>query len=156
MEQKQRRSKILIADDNIQNVELLEAYLAELPCDIDVAYDGAETLEHVQSNRPDLVLLDIMMPKMSGYEVCRQLKSDPATQDILILMITALHEISDIERGVEAGTDDYLSKPINKLELLTRVKSLLRVCHLTDERDRLLAYLEDLDTARWKQSENQS
>ena len=87
MEQKQRRSKILIADDNIQNVELLEAYLAELPCDIDVAYDGAETLEHVQSNRPDLVLLDIMMPKMSGYEVCRQLKSDPATQDILILMM---------------------------------------------------------------------
>ena len=156
MEQKQRRSKILIADDNIQNVELLEAYLAELPCDIDVAYDGAETLEHVQSNRPDLVLLDIMMPKMSGYEVCRQLKSDPATQDILILMITALLEISDIERGVEAGTDDFLSKPINKLELLTRVKSLLRVCHLTDERDRLLAYLEDLDTARWKQSENQS
>ena len=156
MEQKQRRSKILIADDNIQNVELLEAYLAELPCDIDVAYDGAETLEHVQSNRPDLVLLDIMMPKMSGYEVCRQLKSDPSTQDILILMITALHEISDIARGVEAGTDDFLSKPINKLELLTRVKSLLRGCHLTDERDRLLAYLEDLDTARWKQSENQS
>ena len=121
-------------------------------CDVEQEHGN---LEHVQSNRPDLVLLDIMMPKMSGYEVCRQLKSDPATQDILILMITALHEISDIERGVEAGTDDFLSKPINKLELLTRVKSLLRVCHLTDERDRLLAYLEDLDTARWKQSENQ-
>lgn len=150
MQSPPRRSKILIADDNLQNVELLEAYLAELDCDVAVAYDGQETLLRVKANPPDLLLLDIMMPKMSGYEVCKKLKSNPSTQHILILMITALHEMGDIERGVEAGTDDFLTKPINKLELLTRVKSLLRVCHLTDERDRLLAYLQEMEAFRGK------
>jgi two-component system alkaline phosphatase synthesis response regulator PhoP len=153
MEQAPRRSKILIADDNVQNVELLEAYLAEVDCEIDVAYDGAQTLQHVEANPPDLILLDIMMPKISGYEVCKKLKSDPATHNILVLMITALHELGDIERGVEAGTDDFLSKPVNKLELLTRVRSLLRVRHLTDERDRLLAYLQEMEGAGWKGDE---
>ncbi|MBI3461919.1 MAG: response regulator [Planctomycetes bacterium] len=143
-----RRFRILIADDNVQNVELLEAYLAELDCDIDVAYEGRQTLERVKANAPDLILLDIMMPKMSGYEVCKRLKADPATRGILILMVTALHEMGDIERGVEAGTDDFLSKPVNKLELLTRVRSLLRVRHLTDERDRLLAYLQEIEASR--------
>ena len=153
MQELPRRSKILIADDNVQNVELLEAYLSELDCGVDVAYDGRQTLERVEATRPDLILLDIMMPKMSGYEVCKKLKSDPATRDILILMITALHEMGDIERGVEAGTDDFLSKPVNKLELLTRVKSLLRVRHLTDERDRLLAYLQEMEGVRWEGAE---
>lgn len=153
MEQSPRRSKILIADDNLQNVELLEAYLAELDCEVDVAYDGAQTLDRVEANPPDLILLDIMMPKISGYEVCKKLKSEQATANILVLMITALHELGDIERGVEAGTDDFLSKPVNKLELLTRVKSLLRVRHLSDERDRLLAYLQEMEDAGWKRDE---
>jgi len=101
-------------------------------------------MEQVNKVQPDLILLDIMMPKMSGFEVCKKLKADPATRDIPIIMITALNEISDIERGVECGTDDFLTKPVNKLELLTRVKSLLRLRHLKNELDRALAYMADM------------
>ena len=147
MELRLSESKILIADDNVQNVELLEAYLAELGCATEVAKDGQETLDKVKADEPDLILLDIMMPKVSGFEVCKQLKSDPKTRNIPILVVTALHETGDIERAVEAGTDDFLSKPVNKLELITRVKSLLRVRHLTNEVDRLLAYLSEQEAA---------
>jgi len=122
------QAHILIVDDNPQNVELLEAYLDALPCTVASAADGLEALEQVhQSPQPDLVLLDVMMPRMSGFEVCRKLKSDPTTRDIPVIMVTALNEVGDVERGVESGTDDFLSKPFNKLELLTRVKSLLRM-----------------------------
>ncbi len=138
-------SKILIADDNQQNCELLEAYLIDEGFDIAMAYDGQETLEQVLRSQPDLILLDIMMPKLSGYEVCQQLKQDEATRDIPILMVTALNEMGDIEKAVAAGCDDFLSKPVNRLELKTRVRSLLRVRHLTNERDRLLAYLSEVE-----------
>jgi len=82
---------------------------------------------------------------MSGFEVCRKLKDDPATRAIPIMMVTALNELGDIERGVESGTDDFLTKPVNKLELVTRVKSLLRVRHLKRELDRTEAYIRDLE-----------
>ena len=140
-----KRSKILVADDNVQNCELLQAYLDELDVDVVMAYDGQETLDKVASDNPDLILLDIMMPRMSGFEVCRKLKSDPATRDIPIIMVTALNELGDIERGVESGTDDFLSKPVNRLELITRVKTLLKLRHLTDELERTLAYLDDVE-----------
>ncbi len=140
-------SKILIADDNIQNCELLDAYLSGESYQIEMAYDGQATLDRVQRNPPDLILLDIMMPKMSGYEVCERLKSQPATRDIPIIMVTALNQMGDIEKAVNAGADDFLTKPVNKLELTTRVRSLLRVRHLTTERDRLLAYLAEVDNA---------
>lgn len=143
-----RTWKILIADDNPQNVELLEAYLADLPCETISAVDGDETLAKVAEVKPDLILLDIMMPKRSGFEVCRQLKSNPETKDIQILMITSLHETADIERGVEAGTDDFLSKPVYKPILLTRVKSLLKVRHLQSELERTLAYLHEVEGQR--------
>ena len=143
-----RTWKILIADDNVQNVELLEAYLAELDCVTAIASDGEETIARVQADKPDLLLLDIMMPKMSGFEVCRKLKSDPATRDIQILMITSLHETADIDRGVEAGTDDFLSKPVQKQILLTRVKSLLKVRHLQSELERTLSYLREVEGKR--------
>ena len=84
--------KILIADDNEANCELLEAYLAEVDCDTDIARNGQETLDKVASFQPDLILLDIMMPKLSGFEVCKQLKADPATRGIMILMVTALND----------------------------------------------------------------
>src|SRR5581483_7794162 len=129
MESPTERPKILIADDNLQNVELLEAYLAGLDCDILTAADGEETLRVVREKHPDLILLDVMMPKLSGFEVCRKVRADAATRDILILMVTALNETSDFERGVQAGTDDFLTKPVNKVELLCRIKSLLRVRH---------------------------
>ena len=138
-------SRVLIVDDNEQNVELLQAYLESLPVQIDVAYDGVAAIEQVQETPPDLILLDIMMPRMSGFQVCRQLKQDPATRDIQILTVTALNELGDIEQAAECGTDDFVSKPVNKFELLTRVKSLLRVRHLKGELERALGYLSEVD-----------
>ena len=110
-----------------------------------MAFDGQETIDKVAEFQPDIILLDIMMPRMSGYEVCEKLKKDTTTAGIPILMVTALNEMGDIEKAVNAGCDDFLTKPVNRLELTTRVKSLLRVRHLTNERDRLLAYLQEVD-----------
>jgi len=141
------RSRILIADDNATNVELLEAYLGKVDCEMAVAVDGRDTLDKVASFKPDLILLDIMMPKLSGFEVCKQLKSDPATKGIMILMVTALNELGDIERAVNAGTDDFLSKPVNKLELVKRVEIMLRLRHVTDEVERLRRYIEGMENA---------
>jgi CheY-like chemotaxis protein len=137
--------RVLIADDNQQNRELLEAYLADEGHEILMAADGRETLEVALREQPDLVLLDIMMPKLSGYEVCQQLKESAETRDIPVLMVTALKEMGDIEKAVAAGADDFLTKPVHRLELKTRVRSLLRVRHLKSERDRLLAYLAEVD-----------
>ena len=140
-------SRILIADDNIQNCELLDAHLEAENYETFMAHDGMETLEKVAECKPDLVLLDIMMPKLSGYEVCQKLKSDPETANIPILVVTALHEKKKKKKAVKSGCDDFLSKPINSIELKTRVRSMLRVRHLTNERDRLLAYLEEVEKA---------
>jgi len=148
-----RNSTVLIADDTQQNVELLQAYLDGLGCKTVAAYDGAETLERVAESKPDLILLDIMMPKVSGYEICRKLKADPATADIPICMVTALTEDGDIEQAVEAGTDDFLSKPINRWELIARVRNLLRVRHLQNELERTLSYIEEVDKARGEEQE---
>jgi CheY-like chemotaxis protein len=142
-----RHATILVADDTEQNVELLQAYLDDLGCTTLAAYDGQETLDKVAEAKPDLILLDIMMPKMSGYEVCKQLKENPDTASIPICMVTALKEEGDIERAVEAGTDDFISKPVNRWELLTRVRSLLRVRHLQNELERVLAYQQEVDEA---------
>ncbi|MGE0607268.1 MAG: two-component system response regulator [Pirellulales bacterium] len=139
------KSRILIADDNPTNVELLEAYLAGVDCDLEIAVDGRDTLDKVASFKPDLILLDIMMPKLSGFEVCQQLKESPGTRGIMVLMVTALNELGDIERAVNAGTDDFLSKPVNKLELLKRVENMLRLRHVTDEVERLRRYIEGME-----------
>ena len=104
------KSKILIADDNPTNVELLEAYLADLDCQIQIAVDGQDTLDKVASFQPDLILLDIMMPKLSGFEVCKKIKGDPRTRQIMVLMVTALNEQGDIERAVKAGCDDFFEQ----------------------------------------------
>lgn len=138
-------SKILIADDNQANRELLEAYLAGVDCDTEVSVDGHDTLEKVKSFQPDLILLDIMMPKLSGFEVCKKLKQDASTRRIMILMVTALNELGDIERAVAAGTDDFLSKPVNKVELLKRVANMLRLKDVTDENERLRQYIQKME-----------
>lgn len=140
-----KKSRILIADDNGPNVELLEAYLCDVDCEIAVAVDGQDTLDKVAQFKPDMILLDIMMPKLSGFEVCKKLKDDPATSGIMILMVTALNELGDIERAVDAGTDDFLSKPVNKLELIKRVENMLRLRHVTDEVERLRRYIESME-----------
>ena len=124
-------SKVLIVDDNAQNLELLMAYMEEVPnVTIIPATNGLEALAKVAEEQPDLILLDVMMPRMSGFEVCRRLKSDPETRDVQIVMVTALNEMGDHERAVDCGTDEFLTKPVNRIELITRVKSLLRVRHL--------------------------
>ena len=140
-----RRSRVLIADDNEPNRELLEVYLADVDCTIATAVDGRDTLDKVASFDPDVILLDVMMPKLSGFEVCQQLKSNPATSRIMILMVTALGELGDIERAVEAGTDDFLSKPVNKIELVKRVENMLKLRHVTDELERLRKYISSMD-----------
>jgi len=138
---------VLIADDNPQGAELLEAYLAETDCETQTAADGEETLHKVRTWHPDLILLDIMMPKLSGFEVCKRLRADPATADIVVLMITALDQPSDIDRAVEAGTNDFLTKPINKTELLLRVRSALRSRRVKTQLDQALAYIEGVERA---------
>lgn len=146
------KSRILIADDNPTNVELLEVYLSDLDCAVAVAVDGHDTLEKVASFHPDLILLDIMMPKLSGFEVCKKLKQNAATKGIMILMVTALNELGDIERAVNAGTDDFLSKPVNKLELLKRVENMLKLRYVTDEVERLRRYIEGMEESEGPQA----
>jgi len=139
--------KILIADDNQANCELLEAYLAQLDCDVEIAEDGQKTMDMVESFQPDLILLDVMMPKLSGFEICQKIKSNPETQSIMILMVTALNELGDIQRAVEVGTNDFLSKPVNRIELLKRVENLLSLKNVNDENERLRQYIEKMESA---------
>jgi two-component system cell cycle response regulator len=137
-------SRVLVVDDNEQNLELLQAYLEALPLEVETCTDGLEAMERLEDAdqpTPDLVLLDVMMPKMSGFEVCRKIKEDPRLRTLPVMMVTALNELGDIERGVESGTDDFVTKPVNKLELITRVKSLLKVRYLRRELDRSEAHL---------------
>ncbi len=120
------RPAVLLVDDNAQNLELLEVYMEEVPeARVVTATNGLEAMEKVAQDAPDLILLDIMMPKMSGFEVCKRIKSDPKTRDIIVVMVTALNEASDIERAAECGTDDYLSKPIERKALVDLVRALL-------------------------------
>ncbi len=140
--------RILIVDDNQQNCELLEAYLTGLDCQTEMAYDGRQALDQAKSFQPDLILLDVMMPKLSGFEVCKQLKENPQSRKIMILMVTALNELGDIERAVEAGTNDFLSKPVNKIELLKRVENMLQLKDVADENERLRQYIQQMEDDR--------
>ena len=135
---------VLLVDDNDQNLELLEAYLEDLACDIRTARDGLEALESVAKAAPDLILLDVMMPRMSGFQACKKLKADPATRDIPIVIVTALSEVSDVEHAVDVGADDFLSKPVNRLELVTRVRSLLKLSEAKRELRRALREIDRL------------
>ena len=137
--------RILIADDNEANRELLDAYLANVECEIEHAVDGADCMAKVESFSPDLILLDVMMPQLSGFEVCKKIKQNPTTQQIIVLMVTALNELGDIERAVESGTDDFLTKPVNKFQLLKRVENMLKLKGTRDELERLRAYIREME-----------
>ena len=130
-----RKPHILIVDDHKVNIELVKAQLKPYPYEIDSAQDGEEALAKVFTEKPDLVLLDLMMPKVSGYEVCRAIKQNKETRFIPVVIITALSELGDKIKAIELGADDFLVKPFNKLELITRIKSLLHVKEMHDDLD---------------------
>ncbi|HMB75730.1 MAG TPA: PleD family two-component system response regulator [Kiloniellaceae bacterium] len=126
-------ARILVVDDVPANVRLLEAKLTAEYFQVITAHDGASALACVEEHNPDLILSDIMMPGMDGFELCERLKADPRSAHIPVVMVTALNEARDRVRGLEAGADDFLTKPVNTLVLISRVKSLIRLKHMTDE-----------------------
>lgn len=120
------RPTVLLVDDHPQNLELLEVYMEDIPeARVVTATNGLEALARVAEESPDVVLLDVMMPKMSGFEVCKRIKSDPRTRDTVVIMVTALNETSDIERAAECETDDYLAKPVERRALVELVRKHL-------------------------------
>lgn len=136
--------RILAVDDNKHNIDILRKTLTTADYEVLAAADGPAALHLVETESPDLVLLDVMMPGMSGYEVCERIRADEATRLLPVVMLTALTDVADRIRGIRAGADDFLSKPFNREELLTRVKSLLRIKTLYDEiesKNRLLRTL---------------
>lgn len=126
-------ARVLVVDDLLPNVKLLEAKLRSEYFDVVTALNGADALKCIKSDEPDIVLLDIMMPGMDGFEVCERIKSNPDTMHIPVVMITALSDSSDRVRGLESGADDFLTKPVNDTALFARVRSLTRLKMLTDE-----------------------
>jgi class 3 adenylate cyclase len=144
VEAEKRRRRILAVDDNKQNLVLVEKALTNAHYEVLTAQDGPSALSVIDSATPDLVLLDVMMPGMSGYEVCQRIRANEATRLLPVVMLTALSDVADRVHGIEAGADDFLSKPFNREELLTRVRSLLRIKALHDDleqRNRLLRTL---------------
>jgi signal transduction histidine kinase len=139
-----KQPTVLVVDDIVENVELLEAYLIPEKYQVITAFNGLEALEKIRTKIPDIVLLDVMMPQMDGFEVCHKLKNDPQTQFIPVVMVTALKERNDKLKGIEAGADDFLSKPIDRVELLTRIKSLIRVKFLHDDLEKSYRELKEL------------
>lgn len=126
-------ARVLVVDDIVANVRLLEAKLSAEYFDVVTAMNGLDALEAVQRTKPDIILLDVMMPGIDGIEVCRRIKADAMTQHIPIIMVTALDQPEDKIRGLEAGADDFLTKPVNDLSLFCRIKSSVRLKMLTDE-----------------------
>jgi len=126
-------ARVLVVDDIPANVKLLEAWLSAEYFEVMVARNGPEALQICEGSACDLVLLDVMMPGMDGFEVCRRLKANPRTHHLPVIMVTALDQPSDRVRGLEAGADDFLTKPVSEIALITRVKSLARLKMLTDE-----------------------
>ncbi|MBW1955385.1 MAG: response regulator [Deltaproteobacteria bacterium] len=123
----EKRPRILVVDDEERNLRLMEALLLPLGCDVVLARNGEEALKQVPESRPDVILLDVMMPGMDGFEVARRLKEDEGTRIIPIVMVTSLKEVEDRVRALEAGADDFLTKPVEKTELRARVQSSLKV-----------------------------
>ena len=126
-------ARILVVDDIPANVKLLEARLMAEYFEVLTADNGRDALNICDSTQVDVILLDIMMPEMDGFEVCERLKSNPRTAHIPVVMVTALDQSSDRVRGLKAGADDFLTKPVNDLQLISRVKSLVRLKTLSDE-----------------------
>jgi two-component system cell cycle response regulator len=149
------RARILVVDDEPAIREYETTLLSELGHEVLAAADGTEALELARAAQPHLVLLDIMMPELSGIEVCRQLRADPRTRDIRVIVVSAVDAKRALEESIIAGADDFLAKPIHALELMVRVRSILRVRNIVDEEERLEAYVKNLQAMRrLEQTEN--
>ena len=142
MEVRPDLAKVLVVDDMPLNRKLQKTYLTEVGYQVVLAEDGIEALKRIREESPDLILLDVMMPKMDGFQVCRHIKNNIRTRYTPVILVTALNEIEAKIKGIEAGADDFISKPFNKLELLARVKSLLRIKHLNKELQSKIYLLE--------------
>jgi two-component system, cell cycle response regulator len=137
-------ARVLVVDDILANVKLLQARLQAEYFEVIPAFSGQEALDICQQERVDVILLDVMMPGMDGFEACRRIKADPATQDVPVIMVTALDQPSDKLQGLEAGADDFLSKPVDEIALITRVKNLARLKMLNDEMSMRASTTSDL------------
>src|SRR5688572_14933337 len=126
-------ARVLVVDDVLPNVKLLAAKLTREYFDVITAFNGPEALERIKKEAPDIILLDVMMPGMDGFEVCARIRADPTTMHIPIVMITALSDAADRVRGLEAGADDFLTKPVNDIALFARVRSLVRLKRMMEE-----------------------
>jgi len=142
---------ILVVDDEAANRELLKAILEEGGYEVALAQDGATALGLATAAPPDLILLDLRMPGMSGLEVCERLKRDPATQAVPVIVVTAYGEVTHKEAALTRGADDFVTKPVNADDLRTRVNAMLKVRRIREELDRTLAYLHELEAARHAQ-----
>lgn len=129
--------RVMIVDDNVHNLELLGAYVDELECEVTACRSGQEALDSFAEAPADLVILDVMMPRLSGFQVCEQIKE--SAPNTVIFLLTALNESGDVERGLDAGADDFLVKPVNKPELLARVRAHLHVRGLRARLDAIVA-----------------
>jgi adenylate cyclase len=147
--------KILVVDDTLRNVKLLADLLAVKGYSVVTALSGPEALDKIEQEQPDLVLLDVVMPEMSGYEVCRKIREVPETRILPVVMVTALDPAEERIKGIEAGADDFLTKPINQAELLARVRSLLRIKELYDTVQSQAAELSDWNKTLQQRVEEQ-
>ncbi len=126
-------ARVLVVDDILSNVKLLEAKLSAEYFEVVSAYNGLDALARMDEQTPDIVLLDVMMPGMDGFEVCRRIKANPKTAHVPVVMVTALDQPSDRVAGLDAGADDFLTKPVDDAALFARVRSLVRLKMMTDE-----------------------
>lgn len=140
--------RVLVADDESLNRQVLGKILMDQGYEVSLAEDGVQALDRVTADKPDVILLDVLMPRLDGFEVCRRLKADPETAPIPILIVTALEERADRIHGVSAGADDFLSKPIDREELVLRVRNAIYRKHLYDELARKYAELKAMKELR--------
>ena len=148
MERAPTRARILVVDDEAPIREYEASLLSEFGHEVLTASEGYEALKLAREKQPDLILLDIMMPEMSGIEVCRQLRGDPQTRDLRILVVSGVDTRKTLEESLDAGADDFITKPIDRLELMVRVRSMLRVRDIPDQEKRLGTYKEHIRKMR--------